>query len=55
MQIEESTTSGRYLVATRTIKAGQLIIRERPLVHGPKFLSTPLCLACYRPVSGDQR
>lgn len=40
----------RYLVATRDIKPGEVILKERPLVVGPRVDSAPICLACYRPL-----
>ncbi len=54
-QIEESASEGRFLVASRTIKAGELILHEPPLVIGPKLLTQPLCLGCYKPVTGAYR
>nr|CAD7605272.1 unnamed protein product [Timema genevievae] len=41
---------GGYLVAARDIKAGEVVIRETPLVVGPRGDSLPMCLACYRPL-----
>lgn len=40
----------RYLVATRDIKPGEVILKEKPLVVGPRVDSFPICLACYRPL-----
>lgn len=54
-QVEESAAEGRYLVARRLIKAGELILHEPPLVLGPKLLTSPLCLGCYKPVNGTYR
>lgn len=34
--------------ATRTIKAGDVILREKPLIFGPKIISAPICLGCNR-------
>lgn len=30
----------------RLIKAGEVILREEPLVFGPKIISAPICLSC---------
>ncbi|XP_043251996.1 SET domain-containing protein SmydA-8-like isoform X3 [Colletes gigas] len=39
---------GRYYVATRNIKAGEIILKEhQPLVSGPMHNSVPVCLKCY--------
>jgi hypothetical protein len=40
----------RFMVATRNLKAGELIFREKALVCGPKEGSIPLCLTCYSPL-----
>lgn len=37
--------------AIRDIKCGEVILRERPLVVGPKIISTPICLGCNRSLS----
>lgn len=37
---------GRCLVATRALQAGELILKERPLVVGPKLFSNAVCLGC---------
>lgn len=34
--------------ATRIIKAGDVILREMPLIFGPKIVSAPVCLGCNR-------
>lgn len=49
--IERNDTLGRYLVATREIKPGEVILKEKPLVLGPRVDSAPICLTCYRPLS----
>lgn len=47
-QISEDGRVGRYVQAIRDIKCGEVILRERPLVVGPKIISTPICLGCNR-------
>ena len=38
---------GRYLVASRDIKAGEVVFREKqPLAVGPNPLSQPQCINC---------
>jgi len=42
---------GRYLVATRDIKPGQLIITDKPCVVGPPAKTVPVCLECLAPLT----
>ncbi|KAJ9581776.1 hypothetical protein L9F63_003845, partial [Diploptera punctata] len=39
-----------YLVASRDIKAGEVILKELPLVLGPRVDSSPICIGCYKPL-----
>ncbi|XP_046681271.1 uncharacterized protein LOC124368041 [Homalodisca vitripennis] len=54
-RIERNEKYGRYLVANRDIKQGEMLMRERPVVVGPRVDSLPACLECftllYPPVS----
>ena len=52
-KISHNETVGRYLVATRDIKPGELMLEDATLIMGPKTITEPVCLACYRPVNGD--
>lgn len=45
-KIEFDETLGRHLVATRKIGAGEIIMKKKPIVIGPKIASYPLCLGC---------
>lgn len=47
-KIERTDEMGRYMVASRDIKPGELIIKESPVVIGPRIDSVPLCLGCYK-------
>ncbi|KAK4326381.1 hypothetical protein Pmani_003097 [Petrolisthes manimaculis] len=38
---------GRYLVASRDLKEGQLVMRESPVALGPTAESFPMCLGCH--------
>lgn len=38
---------GRYLVASKDLKAGSIIIEEQALIIGPCADSDPVCLGCY--------
>lgn len=46
---------GRLLVASRDLAVGDVILREVPLVMGPKQDTDPLCLGCYRRLTGSYR
>ena len=52
-QIEKSAELGRYLVAARDLKAGEVLFEEPPLVVGPVVMTPPVCLHCYTPVDGS--
>ncbi|XP_066992473.2 uncharacterized protein [Anabrus simplex] len=49
-QVEHSDTLGRYLTAKSDLKPGEVLLKEKPLVLGPRIGSTPLCLSCYVPL-----
>ena len=46
---------GRFVVATRDIKAGEVIMEEPPITIGPKQYTAPVCLGCYVPVDAKNR
>jgi len=43
------------MVATRDMEPGELILSDESLLIGPKQITEPVCLACYRPVDGTFR
>lgn len=45
-KIEHTDTLGRHMVATRDIKQGEMIFKEKPAVLGPRITSSALCLTC---------
>lgn len=47
-EIKECASIGRYVKSTRDIKAGEIILREKPLIFGPKIISVPICLGCHK-------
>lgn len=47
-EIQKNDAFGRYLVASKNIKSGELILTEKPLYISPNRESTLLCLNCYR-------
>jgi len=54
-KICNSPDLGNYLVASRKIKAGEVLFTESPLVVGPSSITIPVCLACYVPVDGSYK
>lgn len=36
------------MIASRDLKAGEILFRENAVVHGPKMLSPPICLGCHK-------
>ncbi|CAL4137293.1 unnamed protein product [Meganyctiphanes norvegica] len=47
-RIESTPEYGRYMVAARDVKAGEVIFREPPVVITPKAGAGPTCLSCFR-------
>ncbi|CAH0725453.1 unnamed protein product, partial [Brenthis ino] len=47
-KIKEDSKFGRYLETTRNIKAGDVIMKEAPLITGPAQVTPPVCLGCYK-------
>ncbi|XP_011556296.3 SET domain-containing protein SmydA-8 [Plutella xylostella] len=47
-KVQFSDTVGRHMVATRDIKQGEMILKEKPAAIGPKMASPVQCLACYK-------
>lgn len=39
---------GRFYVATRDIKPGEIVLREAPLVVGPSQATPPVCVGCFK-------
>ena len=54
-QVLEDPTLGRYMVSTRALKVGDVILKEEPLVLGPLEPDTIVCLGCYKAVDGSYR
>ncbi|KAM3965788.1 SET domain-containing protein SmydA-8 [Aphomia sociella] len=45
-KVQYSDTFGRHMIATRDIKQGEMILKEKPAVIGPRMTCAPQCLAC---------
>ncbi|XP_059080640.1 SET domain-containing protein SmydA-8-like isoform X1 [Tigriopus californicus] len=50
-----SSTLGRYVIATRDLKPGELVLSECPTVMAPMAFTIPICLSCYKSVDGSKR
>lgn len=48
MKVCHNDKVGRYYVATRNIKPGEILLREMPLVIGPSQQSGPVCVGCLK-------
>lgn len=53
-EVHSSEDLGKYLIASRDLQSGELVLTERPLVFGPKAMPDPEavmpCVGCYKPV-----
>jgi len=47
-RIERNPVIGRYMVATKDLAEGELILQESPMVIGPRQLTKPVCLGCHK-------
>ena len=53
-RVEDSPEAGRYLVATRTINKGEVVLSDYPAVCGPIYTrSKPTCLNCLKVATPD--
>ena len=46
MRVCQNEKFGRFYVATRNIKPGEIVLREAPLVIGPSAATPPVCVGC---------
>lgn len=37
---------GRYLIASRDIRAGEVLLKESPIIRGPSQITCPVCIIC---------
>uniref|UniRef100_A0A336MII8 CSON001087 protein n=1 Tax=Culicoides sonorensis TaxID=179676 RepID=A0A336MII8_CULSO len=49
-KIETNPEYGRYLVATKDIKAGDIVLKESPLIVGPSQVTPPVCVGCLQKI-----
>lgn len=52
-RVGTSPELGRFMVTTRDVAAGEILMQDAPLLLGPKMMTEPVCLGCYRPVNDD--
>ncbi|EAT46912.1 AAEL001936-PA [Aedes aegypti] len=45
---------GRYMMATKDIKAGDVVLKESPLVYGPAQITNPVCVGCLQGLTENQ-
>ena len=50
-RVQYDCEMGRYLVAAKKIKQGEVILHEDPLVLGPYTRSKPQCLNCFKVIN----
>lgn len=48
VRVKEDEKVGRFLEATRDIKPGDVVVKEKPLITGPSQVTPPVCLGCYK-------
>ena len=54
-RVENSKAFGRHLIATRDIKALELIICDHPAAVGPATKTRPVCIVCLKPAKSGFR
>lgn len=52
-RVAESPIFGRYLIASRDLKAGETVLKQSPIVIGP--CGEPVCLGCYVPTTSRSK
>ena len=50
--IGKSDRVGRFMVARRKISPGEVVFTDQPAVIGPDNAALPMCLVCYKKLSG---
>ena len=53
--IGKSDRVGRFMVARRDIKPGEVVFTDTPAVIGPDNSALPMCLVCYKKLRGDYK
>lgn len=45
-RVAQNELLGRHLIATRDLKVGDLVLKEKPIICGPSQITSPVCLGC---------
>lgn len=45
-KVQHDDRLGRYLVASRDIRAEEVVLKEAPIIRGPSQITEPVCLVC---------
>ncbi|XP_058462124.1 SET domain-containing protein SmydA-8 [Malaya genurostris] len=53
-KISSDERFGRYMEATKDIKAGAIVLKEAPLVCGPSQITAPVCVGCLQALTEKQ-
>lgn len=53
-KVAQNDVMGRYLIATRDIQAGEVMLKEKPIIAGPSQITGPVCLGCLRELRRDK-
>ncbi|XP_035704567.1 SET domain-containing protein SmydA-8-like [Folsomia candida] len=52
-KVSENKRLGRFLIAVRDVKPGEIIMQEKPLIITPPKITLPVCLGCYSEFKPD--
>ncbi|XP_018013573.1 SET domain-containing protein SmydA-8-like isoform X2 [Hyalella azteca] len=53
--VAESSTLGRHILASRDLQPGEIILKDPPLVLGPRQVTVAVCVGCNSPVDGTSQ
>lgn len=53
-KVQQDERLGRYLVASRDIRAEEVVLKEAPIIRGPAQLTEPVCLVCLQALEPEQ-
>lgn len=45
-KVQQDEKLGRYLIASREIRAEEIVLKEAPTIRGPSQITEPVCLVC---------
>ncbi|CAL4065039.1 unnamed protein product, partial [Meganyctiphanes norvegica] len=53
--VQNHALYGRYLVASREIKQGEILMKEPVTLLGPRNRTVPVCLGCHKKITGSYK